>query len=105
MKQGISLELIMDAIADDLGIELDEEGYSARVQEIIAGAGYTSEDTLYRQYGFGDAAYGEKYFRDIYRYDTALEKLMETATVNVAEAAPTGAADGTEATDGTKTAE
>ena len=58
---------------------------------------------MYELYGYGDAAYGQTYFRDLYSYDLALEKVIENVTVKVEapEAVDTEAVD----TEGTEIVE
>lgn len=105
MTKSISLELIMDAIAQELGVTLDEEEFTAYVEQMVTNNGYESADAMYNIYGYGDSAYGERYFRDLYTYDQALEKVVGNATVNVDPAVGTESAEGTEAvqeTEGTE---
>ena len=102
MEQNISLEFIMEAIAEKENVTLDEEGYATYIQNLISNNGYASEEALYKQYGYDDAAYGEAYLRQIYVDNLALEKIREMATVieaNSAETSTEGAgADSTEET-------
>lgn len=104
MTKSISLELIMDAIVEELGITLDEDAFTSYVQQMVTNNGYESADAMYNMYGYGDTAYGEKYFRNLYTYDQALEKVMENATVNVDPGVAADGADDTEAqeADGTE---
>lgn len=82
MKENISLELIMETIAEKENITLDEEGYSGYIQNLVSGNGYESEEELYKNYGYDDAAYGEAYLRQIYVDNLALEKLKDTVKIN-----------------------
>ncbi len=81
MKEGIALELIMEAIADELGTKVEEEAYLSFVEGAATGSGYGSVDDMYRAYGYGDRDYGEAYVRELYRYDRALDTVMEHVTV------------------------
>lgn len=81
ISRTISIELVLDAIADELGIEVDEEDYAAYIQQVMSEDQFYTEEELYELYGYGDAEYGERYFRDIYRYNRALEELAENAVV------------------------
>lgn len=102
MEKSIRLELAMDAIAEELGIEADEEELSAYAQQLVTQNGYESVEAMYNIYGYGDTAYGERYFRELYLYDLALDKIIENVTVTVGEpAALEDAAD----TEGTENAE
>lgn len=111
MEKSIRLELVMDAIAEELGIEADEEELSAYAQQLVTQNGYESVEAMYNIYGYGDTAYGERYFRDLYLYDIALDKIVENVTVTVEEpaaledAADTDAADNGDAADGTEETE
>lgn len=87
MEKSIRLELIMDAIAEELGVTLDEAEYTTYVQQMATSNGYESPEAMYGLYGYGDAVYGERYFKKLYTYDTALEKVVANATVNVVPAA------------------
>ena len=103
MSESIKLELIMDAIADELGIKVDEDELETYVQQMVTNNGYESAAAMYELYGYGDAAYGQTYFRDLYSYDLALEKVIENVTVKVEapEAVDTEAVD----TEGTEIVE
>lgn len=83
LEEGIRLELIMDAIAEEMGLTVDEEEYESYAQSMATGNGYESVDAMYELYGYGDAEYGARYFKDLYLYDMALEKVLESTTVNV----------------------
>lgn len=90
MEQNISLEFIMETIAEKEKIELDEEGYSTYIQNLVSSNGFASEEALYKNYGYDDAAYGEKYLRQIYIDNLALEKIKDKVKVietNATEAA------------------
>lgn len=87
MTESIQLELIMDAIADELGIKVDDEEFETYVQQMVTNNGYESAQAMYELYGYGDAAYGQTYFKNLYSYDLALEKLIGITTVTIGEAA------------------
>ena len=91
MEQNISLEFIMEAIAEKENVTLDEEGYATYIQNLISNNGFASEEALYQQYGYDDAAYGEAYLRQIYVDNLALDKIRETATVTETNAADASA--------------
>lgn len=82
-ESSIKLEFILSAIADELGLEFDEEEYDSYVESMVSGSGYESAEAMYELYGYGDAAYGEKYFKDIYVCNLALEQLVNNAQVTV----------------------
>ena len=81
INRSICIELILDAIADELGTEIDEENYAAFIQQALSEEQLYVEEDLYNLYGYGDAEYGERYFHDIYRYNLVLEELAETVVV------------------------
>lgn len=83
LEKGIRLELIMDAIAEEMGLKVDEEEYETYAQSVVTSNGYESVEAMYELYGYGDAEYGARYFKELYLYDMALEKVLENTTVNV----------------------
>lgn len=97
MTRSVKLELIMDVITEELGVDLNEEEYDAYVTQLVSNQGYGSEDTMYASYGYGDAAYGKEYFRDLYMYDIALEKVLSNVTVKEETPEQNVQTDGTEA--------
>lgn len=82
-ESSIKLELILSAIADEMGLEFDAEEYESYVESMVSGNGYESAEAMYELYGYGDAAYGEKYFKNIYVCNLALEQLVNNAQVTV----------------------
>lgn len=85
MAESVKLELIMDAIAEKLGLSLDEEAFTTNVSNMATNNGYSDLSQMYALYGYGDAAYGETYLKKLYLYDEALDKILETANVTVTE--------------------
>lgn len=83
MDKSIRLELIMDAIAEEMGVELDQEDYDTYVSQLVSSNGYESAEAMYNFYGYGDTVYGETYFNSLYTYDVALEDVTANAVVNV----------------------
>lgn len=83
MDKSIRLELIMDAIAEEMGVTLDQEDYDEYVTQLVSSNGYESAEAMYNIYGYGDTVYGERYFNNLYTYDLALEDVTANATVNV----------------------
>lgn len=107
MDKSIRLELIMDAIAEEMGIALDEDEFETYVAKMVSNNGYESAEAMYKLYGYGDTAYGERYFKDLYTYDKALDKILETAevTVDPAAAPETEGTEDAEPIEGTEEAE
>ena len=77
-KENLETELILLAIADKEGIELDEEGFQEFVSSMLSNYGYSSEDELY-------AEYEKSYVQDSYRCNQAISMLVENAKVNYTE--------------------
>lgn len=96
MEQNISLEFIMETIAEKENVTLDEDGYSTYIQNLVSSNGFASEEDLYKNYGYNDAAYGEKYLRQIYVDNLALEKVKENVKVTETNATETAGEAATE---------
>ena len=105
MEKNISMEFITGAIAAKEGTELDEDGFSSYVQTMMSNNNLSSEEDLYKNYGYGDAAYGEKYLRQIYVDNLALQSVKDNADVTVEAPAETESIEDTEGTEGTESAE
>lgn len=82
-ESSIRIELILQAIAEEMGLTLDEEKFASYAASMVSGNGYGTEETMYALYGYGDAAYGEQYFRELYVCNMALEELTKNAEVTV----------------------
>lgn len=85
MTENVSLELIMDAIVEEMGLKIDEEEFGTYTQGMVTNGGFGTEEVLYQVYGYGDAAYGEAYLKKLYLYEEALDKIVEEAEVTVTE--------------------
>ena len=72
-----------------------EDGFSSYVQTLMSNNSLSSEDDLYKNYGYGDAAYGEKYLRQVYVDNLALQSVKDNADVTVEAPAETESTDGT----------
>lgn len=83
MEKSIRLELIMDAIAQELELTVKDAEYEDYVELVVKNSGYESADAMYALYGYGDTAYGARYFKELYLYDQALEEVLAHTTVNV----------------------
>lgn len=103
VERTISIEFVVDAIAQELGIEVDEAEYAEYVAQAVEEEYCNTAEELYTLYGYGDAAYGEKYFRDIYRYGKALEALADTAVVEEVLVEPDTTEETADGVDGTVT--
>ena len=81
----VKLEFILEAIAADMGLALDEEAYEASLAEYVTYYGLESAEPVFESYGYGDLVYGERMVKSMHLQSDLLEKLMETAVVTVAE--------------------
>lgn len=102
MTDSISLELIMDAIVEEMGLTINEDEYATYMDSMVTNSGYGSAEVLYQMYGYGDAAFGEKYMRDLYLYDQALDTILDTTNVTVTAAEDTEATEAAEAVENTE---
>lgn len=82
-ESSIQLELILSAIADEMGLEFNEEEYASYAENMISSGGYESEKAMYELFGYGDAAYGERYMKNVYVCNLALEELVNNVQVTV----------------------
>lgn len=74
MQKNLEVELILTAIADKEGIEVDEDGYKEYINNIISNGNYADEDALMDEYG-------EDYVKNIYRNNKAMDLITEKAVV------------------------
>jgi len=81
----IKLEFILSAIAEEMGVELDVDAYESDLADTLGYYGLATADALYESAGYGDVAYGEKMLKQMHLQSDLLEKLVETATITVAE--------------------
>lgn len=82
--QIIKLEFILGAIADEMGLELNQEAYEESIADYIEYYGLDSAEPVYQSYGYGDVVYGENQVKNMHLQSDLLEKLMETAAVTIA---------------------
>ena len=80
IKEGMDGEMVFYAIAEAEGIEADEDGFKAYVQELMDRYGDSDEKTLYESFG-RDAAEGEEYLKYTYRCNKALDLCVEKAVI------------------------
>lgn len=74
MQKNLEVELILTAIANKEGIEVDEDGYKEYVNNIVSNGGYADEAALMDEYG-------EDYVKNIYRNNKAMDLITEKAVV------------------------
>lgn len=80
MTTSVETEMLLKAIGQAEGIEVDEEGFSEYVAGIVADYQYDSEEALLEEYG-------RNYVEDVYLNMKVLEMLKENAVINYGEAA------------------
>ena len=80
----VKLEFILGAIAEDMGVVLDQEAYEASLAEYVAYYGLENADPVFESYGYGDLVYGERMVKSMHLQSDILEKMAETAVVTVA---------------------
>lgn len=89
MAENLKLEFILITISQKEGIEIEEDAYAEYISNMIAnsnganGQSYENEEDLYNSYGVGDKKAGEEYLRRIYVANLALDKLKESASVQI----------------------
>lgn len=103
LTQDTKIEFIMRAVAEKEGMEFDQEGFDAYMQNIVSYNGATSVEQVYENYGYGDTAYGEQYMKNIYLANIAMDVLKEKANVTIEAPVAEEAADATEEVVSTET--
>lgn len=81
----VKLEFILGAIAEDLGITLNETAYEADLAEMLEYYGMTDATIVFQSYGYGDVEFGEMRMKDMHVQSDVIDKLLETAVITVAE--------------------
>ena len=85
----VKLEFILGAIAEELGVTLDEASYEADLAEMLEYYGMTDKNLVYKSYGYGDVAFGEKRMKEMHIQSDVIDKLLETAVITIAEPSET----------------
>jgi trigger factor len=86
IQESTETELILEAIAKAEGIEIDEDGYKTFIQGILSSSGATDETSFYEVYDV-DGYSGERYFRQAYLTQKALDFCIDNASYTGAPAA------------------
>lgn len=81
----VKLDFILGALAEELGITLDEAAYETDLAEMLEYYGMTDKNMVFKSYGYGDAVFGEKRMKDMHVQSDVIDKLLETAVITVAE--------------------
>lgn len=80
VETNLKTELILEMIAEKEGIELDEDAFKEYVKNQMSANGYETEEDFYAANSV-NAEYGEKYERKIYVCNRALDKVIESASI------------------------
>lgn len=89
VKTNLQTELILEAIAQEEGVELEEEAFQDYVQQQMEANGYASAEDFYKANGV-TAKSGETYERKVFVCNRALDLVIENAEVRYG-VAPDGA--------------
>ncbi len=85
IEESTKTELILEAIANKEGLELDEDGYKTFISDVLASSGAQDETSFYEVYTV-DGYDGERYFRQAYLTQKALDLCKDSAKYNGAPA-------------------
>ena len=81
MTTGLTQEMVFEAVAKDVGIEFDQEGFDSYVRQTASAAGMMVDPTgIYDSYTT-DVESGENYMKRIYLCTKAIEYCVENAVV------------------------
>ena len=83
VEEMLKENIVFEAIAKQENITVDQAGFDNYCKNLASSKKLTSVDELYKMYGKnGDKADGEKYLKNIYLCNKALEFCVNSATVN-----------------------
>ncbi|MDC7280195.1 FKBP-type peptidyl-prolyl cis-trans isomerase [Butyrivibrio fibrisolvens] len=85
IQESTETELILEAIAKAEGIEIDEAGYKEFIQGVLSSSGTSDETSFYEVYDV-DGYTGERYFRQAYLTQKALDFCIDNANYTGAPA-------------------
>lgn len=80
MNINLPVELILEAIAQKEGIELDEDKFQEHVKTLMQSNNYKTAEDYYKSAGVNEKE-GEAYARKLYVCNLALEQVMEQADI------------------------
>jgi FKBP-type peptidyl-prolyl cis-trans isomerase (trigger factor) len=83
LEEQIDIEFAFAVIADEIGIEMDEDEYNSYVQNFLTSSstGFSTEDDVYEYFGAGSVEDGMQYLRDLYRINKAIDYVVDNAVV------------------------
>ncbi len=83
VEESLKENIVFEAIAKQENITVDQAGFDSYCKNLASSKKLTSVDELYKMYGKdSDKADGEKYLKNIYLCNKALEFCVNSATVN-----------------------
>lgn len=85
LTDNIKTELIFEKIANELKIEIDEKEYAEYEKSLISSLDVKDADNMYTSFGNGNADEGKAYVTRLYRVNSAIDYVIEHATVTVAK--------------------
>jgi FKBP-type peptidyl-prolyl cis-trans isomerase (trigger factor) len=87
LKEQIEVEFAFEVIADEVGIEMDEDEYASYVQNFLTSsyADFSTEDEVYEYFGAGSVEDGMEYLRTLYRVNKAIDYVADNAVVTYTE--------------------
>lgn len=86
LRENIKQELVFEAIAMELGYEVEDDEFNDYVQGIVSSNNFTSVDDLYEMYALAGMS-GEDYMKHVYLCNKAVDYCVDKAKVNVEAAA------------------
>jgi FKBP-type peptidyl-prolyl cis-trans isomerase (trigger factor) len=83
LEEQVDIEFAFAVIADEIGIEMDEDEYNSYVQNFLTSSstGFSTEDDVYEYFGAGSVEDGMQYLRDLYRINKAIDYVADNAVV------------------------
>jgi FKBP-type peptidyl-prolyl cis-trans isomerase (trigger factor) len=83
LEEQVSTEFAFSVIADQIGVEMDEDEYAAYVENFLtsSSADFSTEDDVYEYFGAGNVEDGMQYLRDLYRINKAIDYVADSAVV------------------------
>jgi FKBP-type peptidyl-prolyl cis-trans isomerase (trigger factor) len=83
LEEQIDIEFAFAVIADEIGIEMDEDEYNSYIQTFLTSSytDFSTEDEVYEYFGAGSAADGMEYMRGLYLMNKAIDYVADNAVV------------------------
>jgi FKBP-type peptidyl-prolyl cis-trans isomerase (trigger factor) len=83
LEEQIDIEFAFAVIADEIGIEMDEDEYNSYIQTFLTSsyADFSTEDEVYEYFGAGSVEDGMEYMRGLYLMNKAIDYVADNAVV------------------------